>query len=322
MGVVCGPSREIRQGIWSSALALAMFLLLSPWLELIIIPSTVLAGLSLVAYRCSSMKLNVIHERRKEKRGDFIHVYLTIQNLESFPVEVEVIDLLNVKEYTFRKTLKSKEKSTFEYVLDSRTSEVLFSPGYLLIIRAKGCECVTFEEDVLFNINLRGKGFVKVLETEGNQVSVPEIQGVREYRPGDDLRLIVWKSLGKVGGLRVKELAKVSESMKAELEEISKFEVKCNEWCENACVKRIIDAIVTELENMGLKRGKGGLVVTPPGSHVEDSQLVLLINPSTCIIEPQFAKRTIRELKKELVREVEEYAKELKSRGLEVLIIP
>ncbi len=319
---MCGPSREVREIIWSSALALTSALLLSPWLELVIIPATLLAASSLVAYRCASFSPKIEITRKKIRKKDIIHVYLSITNYEDFTISVKVIDLLNTKEIMFEESLGPKARKTFEYVVDLRSSDIIFSPGLLTTIKAKGCECIRFVDDVMFNVNLKGKGFIKVIESEGNEVTVPEIQGVKEYRPGDDLRLIVWKSLGKVGGLRVKELARVSETIKSGIEELRRFKVVCNEWCENTCIRRIIEGVVNELREMGLEEGEGELVVIPPGATFKRAQLVLLINPEACIIEVPFAKKALREVKRTIRSEVENYVKKLRSKNVEVIVLP
>ncbi|ABU81835.1 DUF58 domain-containing protein [Ignicoccus hospitalis] len=301
----CHAAEKWRRATLSAALGAASALLLSPWLEAVLLPSAALFAASFQILACNrEKKITVRREVQvKEKRA---------------LVTVSAPPGTYIKDYPSAPPVSGSPEG-FErvtYVIDLDLNPFVFWPGTYLKVKEGQCECTAFLSlnEVVSSWSLEGLGLGEPVEVEGGDFAVPEVEGVREYAPGDDPRLVVWKTLYSPGGLRVKELKKVREVVGLK-KGVATFTLDIGPWEDNPCMKAFAENLAKYLEGVGMKRvsGRADVAVLAPGGKGE-AELYLLLNPLACLpsVEGFDALELVRE---EVLREYLATEKALKERG-------
>ena len=302
----CGLNDRWRRLMLASALGTGLALVLSPWLEAVLAPAAPLSASALQAIGCSK-RLEVEVKRSVRVEKDVISVEVT------GPEGAKLQDVSSAEPLSGEKEGIGKVK----YLIDASLNPFVFWEGVLVKLEKGPCECVGFAAltDFVSLWNIESLGLGKVVEVEGGYLATPEVEGVREYRPGDEPRLIIWKTLYSPGGLRVKELKKVKEEYVMD-EGIRTFSVSIGPWNKNECLKSMAASLASYLEKLGLRRVEGDseVSIVAPGANVPRAFIYLALNPAACVprIRGFEALDLVRE---ELVEEFKTFEKSLKDKG-------
>ncbi len=304
--IECGLSEGWRVATLSSALGTALALVLSPWLEAVLAPAAVLFAASFQALACNKTK-EIDVEREVIVKDDKAIVTVRV------PKGYKAKDVLSAAPLSG----EPEGVEEFVYVVDLEENPFVYWAG-LLVENIEGpCSCKGFVPLTSFasSWKLESLGLGEPVEVEGGFMAVPEVEGAREYRPGDEPRLIIWKTLYKPGGPKVKELKKVTEVVGLK-KGISRFAVDLGEWSENRCMKAMGDSLASYLEDLGLRREQEpvDVAVLAPGARPPRAEIYLLLNPLACIPNlPGFPALEL--LREELLREFLATEKRLKEKG-------
>jgi len=304
--IPCGLNSKWRTLMLSSSIGTALALLFSPWLEVVLAPASVLSASALQALGCSkSIEIEV--RRMVSKDRDIISVEL------EGPSNATLYDVSTAEPLSGSKSGRGKVK----YLIDGSLNPFVFWNGVIVRLEKGPCECSGFVEltDFVSVWSVETLGLGKVIEVEGGYLATPEVEGVREYRPGDEPRLIIWKTLYSPGGLRVKELKKVNEVYVLD-EGIKSFTVSLGEWVENSCMKSMATSLASYMERLGLRRveGEAEIAVVAPHSPLPKASIYLALNPAACIPKAE-GFEALELVREELVREFKEFEKSLKDVG-------
>ncbi len=302
----CGLNAKWRRLMLASALGTGLALVLSPWLEAVLASAAPLSASALQAISCSK-KVEVEVKRNVRIEKDVISVEVV------GPEEAELQDVSSAEPLSGEKEGKGKVK----YLIDAALNPFVFWGGVLVKLERGPCECVGFVPltDFASSWSIEALGLGKVVEVEGGYLATPEVEGVREYRPGDEPRLIIWKSLYSPGGLRVKELKRVKEEYVVD-EGIKTFSISIGPWSKNDCVKSMATSLASYLEKLGLRRvdESSEVSIVAPGSEVPKAFIYLALNPAACVpkIKGFEALDLVRE---ELVEEFKAFERSLRDKG-------
>ena len=301
----CGASKPWRRAALASSLGVAAALLLSPWLEAVLFPAAALSAASFQFIACNK-------ERKVKVEREMIiknkKVIVTFRG----PPELEVVEFPSAAPVSG----SASGKGSLTYVIDLELEPFVFWVGAQLKVEERECECSAFLElgEFASSWNLEGLGLGEPEEVEGEGTVVPEVVGVKEYSPGDDVRLIVWKTLYSPGGLRVKELKKVKE-VTALKRGIRTYAIELGAWEKNSCVRAMGMSLANYLESVGMRRVKGraDVAIVAPGVGGE-AEHFLLLNPAACV-PPLEGFDALELLREELLREFAEAEKLLRQKG-------
>ncbi|NPA84964.1 MAG: DUF58 domain-containing protein [Crenarchaeota archaeon] len=308
--VECGPNEGWRKAVLASALGTALALSLSPWLEAVLAPASALFAASFQALACNKrVEVEVTREVIVKADKAVVTLRTSKGKVKDFPSAPPVSG-------------EPAGEGEVTYVVDLEESPFVFWPGALVELDDGACSCKGFVELRSFASmwRLEALGLGEPVEVEGGFMAVPEVEGAREYRPGDEPRLIIWKTLYKPGGPKVKELKRVTEVIGLR-KGIRTFSVDLGPWGENPCFAELGKSLVEYLRSLGLKevKGKASVAVLGPGGRAE-GDLYLLLNPVACIpsVEGLEALELVRE---RVLTEFLEAEKRLRGMG-EVRAVP
>lgn len=311
--VECGLNDKWRRAFLASAIGTGLSLVLSPWLEAVLAPASVLFAASFQALSCNKrLEIEVKREVVVKRDKAFVRLISSEEDalLKDFPSASPISG-------------EPVGRGKVTYVIDVEENPFVFWPGTMVRLERGACACSGFVELTSFvsSWKLEALGLVEPVEVEGGYSAVPEVEGVREYRPGDDVRLIIWKSLYKPGGPRVKEMKKVTE-ISGLKKGITTFYIDLGPWSENACFRVLGSSLASYLREVGLKevKGKADVAVVGPGSSLNEANLYLLLNPLACL-PPMEEFEVVELVRRRALEEFLETERRLKELG-EVRAVP
>ncbi|UXD21956.1 hypothetical protein IPA_00155 [Ignicoccus pacificus DSM 13166] len=305
--VKCGLNDKGRKVMLSSALGTAVATLLFPWLDPLIAGSALISATALQTIACSkSKRAKVEREVRVSKDTVFVRV--------RGPKGAKLIDV--VTSPPSKGSLKGI--GVVEYQIDLSVNPFVYWNGIMIEVERGACKCWGYGElrELVSSWSIEGLGLAEIVEEEGGFQAVPEVVGTREYRPGDETRLIIWKTLYSPGGLRVKELKKVKEITRLS-KGIRVYSADPGPWYDNPCFKELFNSIVTYLEKLGLKKveGEADVRVVGPFAKVEKASVYLLLNPLACIPPLETEFDALELIRKKVEKEFKSFEASLKERG-------
>ena len=311
--VKCGLNDKGRKVMLASSIGVSIATLLAPWLEVVSAGSAILSAMAFQTYACSKEKKARV-ERKISVHNDVVHVIL------KGPKGAKLVDVVTAK------PLKGSivGEGTVEYQVDLDIFPFVYWNGVLIEVERGPCKCWGYGplRELVSSWNVEGLGLGRIVEVEGGYQAVPEVEGTREYRPGDETRLIIWKTLFAPGGLRVKELKKVREVTIVD-KGIKTFSADVGPWRVNSCYKEMFESVYGYLKTLGLKEAEPPVDVylLGPGSRIVDSNLYLLLNPLACIPPLNSMFSALDLVIGKIKKEVDHTERILKSKG-SVKVIP
>ncbi len=302
----CGLNAKWRRLMLSSAIGTGLALILSPWLEAVLASAAPLSASAIQAISCfRSLEVEVKRNVRQDK--DIISVEII------GPKEANLQDVSTAEPLSGEKEGKGRVK----YLIDANLNPFVFWEGILVNLERGPCNCIGFVPliDFVSSWDIETLGLGRVIEVEGGYLATPEVEGVREYRPGDEPRLIIWKSLYSPGGLRVKELKRIKEEYVLD-EGIKTYTVSIGPWNKNKCVNSMASSLSSYLDKLGLMKVDEGseIAIVAPNSRIPKASIYLALNPAACIprIKGFEALDLVRD---ELVDEFRAFEKSLRELG-------
>jgi len=273
--VKCGLNDTGRKIMVASSIGVAAATLLAPWLEVVTVGSAILSAMAFQTYACS--------KERKAKVEREVSIYEGMVHVKvKGPKGAKLLDVVTAT--PLRGSLEGVEVVEYQISLDA--FPFVYWNGVIIEVERGPCKCWGYGalRELVSSWNVEGLGLGKVIEEEGGYQAVPEVEGTREYRPGDEPRLIIWKTLFSPGGLRVKELKRVKEVVVLD-KGIKTFNADPGPWSSNSCFREMFNSVYKYLKSIGLRESQPPVDVylLGPSARVVESSLYLLLNPLACI---------------------------------------
>ncbi len=311
--VRCGLGKKGRTLMLSAALGASASILFFPWLDAVLAGTAIISATALQTITCSRKKKAKV-TREVKVVGN--RVYVTLKG----PKDATLIDVVTAR--PVKGALKGVGKLFYQIDLD--VYPFVYWNGVIVSVERGACECLGYGSmrELVSSWNVEGLGLGQVVEEEGGFQAVPEIEGTREYRPGDETRLIIWKTLYSPGGLRVKELKKVREVTVLN-KGVKTFTADPGPWISNSCFKELFNSVFTYLNKLGLKevKGRADVMLLGPNAKPEEAETYLLLNPLVCLppLESEFP--AIELVRKKIEKEFKTFERALKKKG-DVRVVP
>ncbi|ALU12733.1 hypothetical protein EYM_06885 [Ignicoccus islandicus DSM 13165] len=310
----CSLNEDGRKVALYSSIGLASAILFFPWLGPVLAASSILTAASIQAVNCNKKK-KIKVRRSVERFGDTLLVKVI------GPKQSEIVEVSSVQ--PLKGSLKSSS-GILEYQIDLKTQPFVYWNGILVKVERGKCECSGYLPLNEFYAvwKIEELGLAKVIEVEGGYQAIPEIEGAREYRPGDEPRLVIWKTLNPMGTVKVKELKRVREEV-VKNPNLKTFSVELGPWKINECFRSFAESVAEFLRDTGMKEVKenADLLVIGPNASIKRAANYFLLNPLACIPNVRDLFPAIEIIERKVEIELRNFMSRLSSMG-SVRVIP
>ncbi len=310
----CYLNEDGRRLALYSSIGLASSILFFPWLGPILAASSILTAATVQAVHCNKRRKIKI-KRSVERFGDVLVVKVV------GPKGSEIVEVSSVQ--PLKGSLRSTNGS-LEYQIDLSTQPFVYWNGVIVRVERDKCECAGYLALNEFHAEWKTEelGLTEVIEVEGGYQAVPEVEGAREYRPGDEPRLVIWKTLNPMGTVKVKELKRIREEV-VKSPSLRTFVSEPGPWKSNECFRKFFESVVEFLKGIGLEESEreADLAVLGPNAPIKRAPNFFVLNPLACIPNARELFPALELVEERILVEFKKYVAKVKGVG-SVRVIP